>query len=149
MALQKDSFLEMRLHDTKIIINEEEVTFHPIRAQGPGGQHVNKASSAIRLRFDIGQSSLPVRVKEALMALNDRRISSTGIINIKSQEHRSLIKNKQEALKRLEKLIERAARKKKKRVPTNPSKGAKERRLRDKQARGGLKKLRGKPGLDS
>jgi ribosome-associated protein len=123
---------------------ENDIEFHAIRAQGPGGQHVNKASTAIHLRVDIKNSSLPDSYKHRLLRLNDQRITKEGVIVIKSQKFRSLEKNKAEALRRLQELIERIAVVPKKRKSTKPSRGAVERRLTKKNERSKLKGLRQK-----
>lgn len=117
---------------------------HAVRAQGAGGQNVNKVSSAIHLRFDIASSSLPDELKERLLKMQDQRISADGVIVIKAQRFRTQEKNRADALERLRLLVEKASRKQKKRVPTKPSKGAKERRLQHKTRRGQVKAMRGK-----
>ena len=127
-----------------ISIPEREVEFIQIRAAGPGGQHVNKVATAVQLRFDIGNSSLPDNCKQRLTALNDRRITGDGVIVIKAQQFRSLEQNKADALQRLRMLIARALTNRKKRVPTKPSKASKTRRLDTKQRRSRRKSLRRK-----
>lgn len=117
---------------------------HAVRAQGAGGQNINKVSSAIHLRFDIASSSLPDELKERLLKMQDQRISADGVIVIKAQRFRTQEKNRADALERLRLLVEKASRKQKKRVPTKPSKGAKERRLQHKTRRGQVKAMRGK-----
>jgi len=127
-----------------ISIPDREVEFIQIRAAGPGGQHVNKVATAVQLRFDIGNSSLPDRCKQRLTALNDRRITDDGIIVIKAQQFRSLEQNKADALQRLRMIIGRALINRKKRVPTRPSKASKSKRLDTKQRQGRRKSLRRK-----
>lgn len=119
-----------------------EIQFQAIRAQGAGGQNVNKLSSAIHLRFDINASSLPESYRERLQQLRDKRISSAGIIVIKAQRFRSLEKNRADALERLKSLLQSAGTPRKKRVATRPSRRSKERRLENKKNRSQLKSLR-------
>jgi ribosome-associated protein len=128
-----------------IALPEEELEWQPIRAQGAGGQNVNKVSSALHLRFDIGSSSLPDEVKERLLALRDQRISRDGIVVIKAQRFRTQEKNRADAIERLGELIGRASRVPKKRRPTRPSRAAQKRRVDDKTQRGRLKRLRRPP----
>ena len=128
----------------RIQISESEIKFAAIRAQGAGGQNVNKVSSAIHLRFDIAASSLPQRIKQQLLSHRDHRINKDGVIIIKAQSHRTQEKNRQDALERLQQLVEQASVVQKKRIATKPSKGAKQRRLNQKTSRGSLKRLRGK-----
>ena len=123
----------------------DEVELSAIRAQGPGGQNVNKVASAIHLRFDISASSLPEAVKQRLLHKKDHRISADGIVIIKAQNHRSQGKNRSEALARLVELIDTACHTPRKRIPTRPSRASKQKRLEAKKKRGSLKKLRANP----
>lgn len=125
-------------------IPPEEIHLESIRAQGAGGQNVNKVSSAIHLRFDIRASSLPEEYKARLMSISDRRLNSAGVIVIKAQRYRSREKNSRDALERLAELIRNATQRHRKRIPTRPSKASKERRLVTKSQRSRTKQLRGK-----
>ena len=129
----------------QVSIPDEEVELSAIRAQGAGGQNVNKVSSAIHLRFDVAASSLPDAVKRRLLLTPDRRITTDGVIIIKAQNHRTQDKNRAEALSRLADLVKNALRAPRKRIPTRPGRAVKERRLDSKKKRGSLKKLRDKP----
>jgi len=110
--------------------------------QGAGGQHVNKVSSAVHLRFDIRASSLPMSYKEALLQVRDHRISADGVVTIKAQQFRSQEHNREDALNRLRELIQHAALPRKKRKPTRPTKGSQDRRMDRKKKAGRLKALR-------
>lgn len=127
-----------------VSIPENEIEFKAVRARGPGGQNVNMVATAIHLRFDIMKSSLPDFYKQQLINLQDSRINSEGIIVIKARQFRSQAKNRADALKRLQSLIKNAARIRKKRKKTRPTKASGKRRLNDKSRTGKLKKLRGK-----
>jgi len=127
-----------------VAIPDDEIDMHAIRAQGAGGQNVNKVSSAIHLRFDIHASSLPELYKTRLLQRSDQRISSDGVITIKAQQFRSQEQNKTDALNRLRELIKVAGIIPKKRRPTRKSKGSIKRRLETKSKRSLLKSLRKK-----
>ena len=125
-----------------IALREEEIEFVPIRAQGAGGQNVNKVSNAIHLRFDVRASSLPEAVKARLLQLRDQRISADGVVVIKAQQYRSLEKNREDALARLQELVARAAVVPRPRRPTKPTKASQRRRVESKVRRGQVKALR-------
>jgi len=125
-------------------LREEEIVFEAIRAQGAGGQNVNKVSNAVHLRFDIRASSLPDEIKARLLARRDQRISGEGVIVIKAQQHRSLEKNRAEALARLQALVAAAATLPRVRRATRPTQASQRRRVESKVRRGQVKALRGR-----
>jgi ribosome-associated protein len=126
----------------QISIPLDEITMHAVRSQGAGGQNVNKVATAIHLRFDIRASSLPEDLQQSLLRLNDKRISKDGVVIIKSQRYRSQDKNREAALDRLKKLILVVMQRKKQRIATKPTPGARLRRLAGKSHRAVLKKTR-------
>jgi ribosome-associated protein len=128
-------------------VSEREVEFSAMRAQGAGGQNVNKVSSAVHLRFDVGASSLPEWLRERLLALPDQRLNKDGVLVIKAQQHRTQELNRADALQRLQALIDAVSHTPKARRATKPTYGSKQRRLAGKTRRGEVKSLRGKVDL--
>jgi ribosome-associated protein len=136
----------MALHVApNIELQDEELEWQAIRAQGAGGQNVNKVSSALHLRFDIPASSLPDAVKQRLLDTPDQRISSEGVLIIKAQRFRTQEKNRTDAIERLSELILGATRVQKKRKPTRPTRSSQRKRLDSKTRRGQIKRLRRSP----
>ena len=134
----------MSAHSPQILLREDEVEFIAIRAQGAGGQNVNKVSNAIHLRFAIAASSLPDEIKAKLLQLRDQRVSADGVVVIKAQQHRSLERNRSDALTRLRELIARAAFVPQLRRPTKPTRSSQRKRIDSKVKRGQVKALRGR-----
>ena len=142
-----ESFGIMLQISKRVFIPDNEIVITTARSGGPGGQHVNTSSTAIHLRFDIKNSSLPDMYKERLLALKDKRITKDGVIIIKAQENRSQKQNKEEALSRLRDLIKSVFATRKIRRPTRPTMISQIKRLDSKTKRSRIKKLRGKTGL--
>ena len=133
----------IRITDT-IAIDDRELDERFVRASGPGGQNVNKVSTAVELRFDVRGSSLPYDMKQRLMTLAGSRMSSEGVLLIDSREHRTQVQNREAARARLVAMLQQAAKRPKTRRPTKPKRAAKEKRLESKRQRGEVKTLRGR-----
>ena len=134
----------MLVISNNVCIPDDEIDLSAIRAQGAGGQNVNKVSSAIHLRFDINASSLPEYYKQRLLNLKDKRLTKEGVLVIKAQKYRTQEKNRADALERLQALIQTVSKAPKTRRATKPTKGSKNRRMDKKTQRGRTKSLRGK-----
>jgi ribosome-associated protein len=137
----------IRVTDT-IVLDDREVDERFVRASGPGGQNVNKVATAVELRFDVGASSLPADVKERLIALAGNRMTADGVLMIDSREHRTQAQNRKAARARLVALLQRAARRPKKRQPTRPDAAAREQRPASKKRRSAVKASRAPGGPD-
>lgn len=134
--------------DDKNVVYEHEVVFTAIKSQGPGGQNVNKNATAIFLQFNVVTSSLSEDTKKAILSCNDYRLSKAGLISIKAQRFKSQEQNKSDAIDRLEALIKKVSQRKKRRIPTKPTKSSNENRISKKKSQSKLKRMRQKPRLD-
>jgi ribosome-associated protein len=133
----------------RFTVPESEVEISAVRSAGAGGQNVNKVSSAVHLRFDVAASSLPAWLKARLLQRSDQRLTGEGVLVIKAQEHRSQERNRADALARLQRIVDAAARVPKARRATRPTRASVRRRLEGKIRRGRIKALRGKAGLEN